>query len=324
MNFDSRVKAVVGTASLIGLLAALAMGGGASGAGAASLPNCTVANNLEAIIDDSGSMSITDDQRFRVDMVNILAALNPDKEMGGVEFGSDAASLFLANPIGPNLTTIKTALNAVQADNGGTNYEQGFTVANSQNPSANARVFLSDGEPNDPDSTPDPNVWKVPNIKTYVIGFASVDPTVLAQIANDTGGPAPFNVTNTAQLRTVAAIINARINCEPDPIQITKTLKAGQVKGLSFGADGNTAQIVTSWTPGSKIQVFGFTQGGGGHASAIAQSAKKRGGHIRAKQTRGASYTVISLSNIHKGRVHFKIKAKKVHGKVAVTTAISP
>ena len=320
MHLDSRIKALVGAVSAVGLLAALAVGG-TSSAGAAPLPNCTVANNLEAIIDDSGSMSITDDQRFRVDMVNILAALNPDKSMGGVEFGSDAVPLFLANPIGPNLNTIISALNAVQADNGGTDYEQGFSVANSQNPSANARVFLSDGAPN---FDPDPNVWKNPNIKTYVVGFGTVDPTVLSQIATDTGGPAPFNVTNTAQLRTVAAIVNARINCEPDPIQITKTLKSGQVKGLSFAADGNTAQVVTSWTPGSKIQVFGFTQGGGGHSSAVAQSAKKRGGHIKAKQTRGASYTVVSLTGIHKGRVRFKIKAKKAAGKVAVTTAITP
>src|SRR4051794_12770114 len=288
MHLDSRIKALAGTVSAIALLAALAMGG-TSSAGAATLPNCTPANNLEAIIDDSGSMSITDDQRFRVDMVNILAALNPDKSMGGVEFGSDAVPLFLASPIGPNLNTIKSALNAVQADNGGTDYEQGFTVANGQNPSANARIFLSDGAPN---FDPDPNVWRSPNIKTYVVGFGQVDPAVLNQIAADTGGPSPFNVTNTAQLRTVAAIINARINCEPDPIQITKTLKPGQVKGLSFAADGNTAQIVTSWTPGSKIQVFGFTQGGGGHASAIAQSAKKRGGNIKAKQSRGSSYTV--------------------------------
>jgi hypothetical protein len=320
MHLDSRLKALVGAVSAVGLLAALALGG-TSGAGAAPLPNCTVANNLEAIIDDSGSMSVTDDQRFRVDMVNILATLNPDKEMGAVEFGSDAVPLFLANPIGPNLGVIKSALNAVQADNGGTDYDQGFTVANAQNPTANARVFLSDGEPN---SAPDPNLWKSPNIKSYVVGFGTVDPAVLNQIAADTGGPAPFNVTNTAQLRTVAAIINARINCEPDPIQITKTLKSGQVKGLSFAADGNTAQIVTSWTPGSKIQVFGFTQGGGGHSSAIAQSAKKRGGNIKAKQSRGASYTVINLSHVHKGRVRFKIKAKKAIGKVPVTTAISP
>jgi hypothetical protein len=320
MHLDSRIKALAGTVSAVALLAALAVGG-TSSAGAAPLPNCTAANNLEAIIDDSGSMSVTDDQRFRVDMVNILAALNPAKSMGGVEFGSDAVPLFLANPIGPNLGVIQSALNAIQADNGGTDYEQGFNVANSQNPDANARIFLSDGAPN---FDPDPNVWRAPNIKTYVVGFGQVDPAVLNQIAADTGGPAPFNVTNTAQLRTVAAIINARINCEPDPIQITKTLKSGQVKGLSFAADGNTAQVVSSWTPGSKIQVFGFTQGGGGHASAIAQSAKKRGGNIKAKQSKGASYTVINLSHIHKGRVRFKIKAKKAVGKVSVTTAISP
>ena len=322
MNFDSRIKVLAGTVSLAGMLAALAIGGGAAGAGAAPLPNCNAANNLEAIIDDSGSMSLTDSERFRVDMVNILATLNPGKTMGGVEFGSDAVPLFFANPIGPNLGTIKSALNAVQADNGGTDYEQGFNVANAQNPGANARIFLSDGAPN---FDPDPNVWRSPNIKTYVVGFGSVDPTVLTQIATDTGGPPPFNVTNTAQLRTVAAIINARINCQTDPIQITKTLKKpGQVKGLSFGSDGNTAQIVTSWNPGSKIKVFGFTQGGGGQSSAVAQSAKKRGGRIKAKQTRGASYTVINLSHVHKGRVRFKIKAKKLAGPTAVTTAISP
>jgi von Willebrand factor type A domain-containing protein len=286
------------------------------------LPNCTSADNLEAIIDDSGSMAGTDADRFRVDMVNILAALNPTKTMGGVEFGSDAVPLFFAKPIGPNLGVISSALNAVQADNGGTDYEQGFNVANAQNPSANARIFLSDGAPN---FDPDPNVWRVPNIKTYVVGFGSVDPTVLSQIATDTGGPAPFNVTNTAQLRTVAAIINARINCQTDPIQITKTLsKPGQVKGLSFAPDGNTAQIVTSWDPGSKIQVFGFTQGHGGRSSAVAQSAKKRGGGIKAKQKRGSSYTVINLSHVHKGRVRFKIKAKKLAGRVTVATAITP
>ena len=322
MNFDSRIKAAVGTASLVGLLAALAIGGGASGAGAAPLPNCTAADNLEAIIDDSGSMAGTDASRFRVDMVNILATLNPTKTMGGVEFGSDAVPLFLAKPIGPNLGVIKSALNAVQADNGGTDYEQGFNVANAQNPGANARVFLSDGAPN---FDPDPNVWRNPNIKTYVVGFGTIDPAVLTQIATDTGGPAPFNVTDVAQLRTVAAIINARINCQTDPIQITKTLsKPGQVKGLSFAADGNTSQIVVSWNQGSKIQVFGFTQGGGGQASAIAQSAKKRGGRIKAKQTRGASYAVINLSHVHKGRVKFKIKAKKRAGRTTVATAISP
>ena len=322
MHIDSRLRAVLVAASLTGLLAALTVGGGAGSAGAATLPNCTVAKNLEAIIDDSGSMSFTDGDRFRVDMVNILAALNTDKDMGAVEFGSDAAPLFLFKPVGTNLTAIQSALNAVQADNGGTDYDQGFIVANNQNPSANARIFLSDGAPN---SAPDPNNWKNPLIKTYVVGFGTADPTVLTQIATDTGGPTPFNVTNTAQLRTVAAIINARINCEPDPLQLTRNFsKSGQEKKVAFASDGGTAQIVNSWTPGSQFKFFGFSQGGGAQGSALAQSAKKRGGKIKVKQTRGGSYTVINLSHLHKGRVKFRIKAKSVSGPTPVTSAISP
>jgi hypothetical protein len=324
MNFDSRLKAVVAAASTVALLAALALGGTASGAGAAPLPNCTVAKSLEAIVDDSGSMAGTDPARFRADMVDILATFNPDKTMGAVQFGSDASVLFSPAPVGPNLGTIHSSLNAIQADDGGTDYEAGFNLANAQNPTANARIFLSDGAPN---FDPDPNVWRSPNIKAYVVGFGSVDPAVLNQIAADTGGPPPFNVTNTSELRTVAMIINARINCEPDPTLITKTLsRPGQVKGLSFAPDGNTSQVVISWPTSSKIQAFGFTQGGGGgHSSALAQSAKKKkGGHIRAKQTRGASYVAVNLSRIHKGRVKFKIRAKKLAGPTAVTSAIIP
>lgn len=321
MHFVSRFKAVAGIGSLVALLAALAAGGSSS-AGAATLPNCTVANNLEAIIDDSGSMAITDPDRFRADMVDILASFNPDKTMGGVQFGTDASALFAPAPVGPNLGTIHSSLNAIQADDGGTDYEAGFNLANSQNPTANARIFLSDGAPN---FDPDPNVWKVPPIKTYVVGFGTVDPTVLSAIATDTGGPPPFNVTNTSELRTVAMILNARINCEPDPTLITKTLsKPGQVKGLSFQSDGSTSQIVISWPTGAKIQALGFTQGGGGHTSALAQSAKKKGGRIKAKQTRGASYVAVNLSHVHKGRVRFKLRAKQVSGPTAVTTAIIP
>jgi hypothetical protein len=317
MHFDSRIKALTGTVSAVALLAALAVGG-SSTAGAATLPNCTVAKNLEAIIDDSGSMSITDPARFRADMVDILATFNQDKTMGGVQFGSDATALFAPAPVGPNLGTIHASLAAIQADDGGTDYEAGFNLANAQNPGANARIFLSDGAPN---FDPDPTVWKVPPIKAYVVGFGSVDPVVLNQIAADTGGPAPFNVTNTSQLRTVAMIINARINCEPDPTLITKNLKAGQVKPVSFAPDGSTSQVVISWPGHAKIQALGFSQGGGGHASSVAQSAKS---HLHVKQTRGSSYVAVNISGIGKGRVHFKLRAKKAKRAVAVTTAIIP
>jgi hypothetical protein len=319
MNLLARLTGVVATAPLIGLLISLGAAAGPAGASGATLPNCTVANNLEAIIDDSGSMAGTDPQRFRADMVDILATFNQDKTMGAVQFGSDASPLFAPVPIGANLSGIHAALGAIQADDGGTDYEAGFNLANSQNPGANARVFLSDGDPSFP---PDPTVWNVPKVLTYVVGFGTVDPAVMNQIAADTGGPAPFNVTNTSQLRTVAMVINARINCEPDPILLTKGLKAGQVKGVAFQPDGGASQVVVSWPGHARIQALGFTQGhAGGRKSSLAVSAKS---HLAVRQTRGRSYVAVNLSNLSNSRVRFKLRAKKAKHAVAVTTAIIP
>ena len=63
-----------------------------------------------------------------------------------------------------------------------------------------ARIFLSDGAPN---FDPDPAVWKVPPIKAYVVGFGSVDPVVLNQIAADTGGPATVSTATAAAKSTI-------------------------------------------------------------------------------------------------------------------------
>jgi von Willebrand factor type A domain len=322
MRLDSRIKAVAAATGAVGLLAVLAVGGSASSAGAATLPNCTPASNLEAIIDDSGSMAGTDPDRFRADLVDILANFNTGKTMGAVQFGSDATPLFGPVPIGANLANIHNALGLIQADDGGTDYEAGFSLANSQNPNANARIFLSDGAPN---FDPSPTVWTTPKILTYVVGFGTVDPTVLQKIATDTGGPAPFNVTNASDLRTVAMIINARINCEPDPTLLTKSLsRVGQAKGLSFVPDGNTAQVVISWpSAASQIAAIAFHQGkGAGPASVATIAKKKKGRRVHTRVTRGTTYVAIDLSGLRKGAVRFKIKAKKLAGPTPVTAAI--
>jgi von Willebrand factor type A domain len=318
MHLDLRLKAAGALAASAGLILALCAGGATSRAGAAPLPNCVPGTNLEAIIDDSSSMLGTDPDRFRADLVDILATFNPDKSMGAVQFGSDASALFAPGPIGPNLGTIRGALGLIQGDDGGTDYEAGFNLANSQNPGANARIFLSDGAPN---FDPDPNVWRAPPIKTYVVGFGSVDPAVLNQIAAETGGPPPFNITNSSELRTVAMILNARINCETDPIVISKAFKrVGQVRGLGFRPDGNTAEVVISWPTGAKFKVFGFAQGKGGGKSSAASIAKRRG--VKVRTSRGSSFIAASLSRLRKGKVRFKVRAKRLAGKTTVTAAI--
>ena len=65
--------------------------------------------------------------------------------------------------------------------------------------------------------------------------------------------------------------------------------------------------------------MFGFTQRqAAGSVGDRPERQEAQAGAIKAKQTRGASYTVINLSHIQKGRVRFKIKAKKLAGPTTV------
>lgn len=321
MRLDSRLKAALATASLAGLLIALTAGGTATSAGAAPLPNCTVAQNIEGIIDDSGSMAGNDSDNYRADLLEALAFFNQDKTMGAALFGSDAAPLFGPVPVGPNFIAIKNALATVNSNGGGTDYDAGFTVANAQNPGANARIFLSDGEPN---STPDSNLWKSPKIPAYVVGFGSADFTILNQIATETGGPAPYAIENASQLRTVSQIINAAINCETPPILSERRFKSvGQTKTFAFRADGNTAQVLLSWpTVGNSFKPS-FGGGGAKKGSVAVVAKKKKKGKVKVKSTRGETYIALDLSRI-KGKVKFRLRAKRLSGAETVTAAIIP
>ncbi len=94
-----RITKLISGAALAGLVSLVAMVPGAS---AAALPNCTPATNIEAVIDDSGSMLGTDPGRLRVALLDILSGnpLNVNKTMGGVEFGIEAGPVFPVQPIG--------------------------------------------------------------------------------------------------------------------------------------------------------------------------------------------------------------------------------
>src|SRR5262249_40745160 len=176
--------AVLGIAALV----APSAGSASPSAGTAgTIPNCNPATNVEAILDDSGSMDVNDSIRARAQIIEILAKLpdNAQKQMAGVEFGTSANALFPLVTIGSGLNTILSGLNQIQADNGSTNYNAAFALAKSQNPNANARIFLSDGEHNFGAYA---NGHLDPKIKTYVVGLGSFNPTILNQIVSDTGG----------------------------------------------------------------------------------------------------------------------------------------
>src|SRR3954447_20288678 len=179
-------------------MAVVAVPSGASSGDAGASAGCTPKTNIEAIIDDSGSMSITDEHRLRVQAMDLLInALTTQTQLGAVEFGSElfekgaADNVFPPEPVGANAAAMKSALDAaIQADNGATDYNSAFATADAADPTSQARIFLTDGG-HDVDEYKEAHL--VHNVPTYVIGFspglgAPEDQARLAKIASDTGG----------------------------------------------------------------------------------------------------------------------------------------
>jgi hypothetical protein len=173
-----------------------------------------VSNNVEAILDDSGSMNSTDPSHFRTKLMEAYIGLgsNQGKTLGAVKFSTDASVLFSPLVIGPNTKATMLAGFNNLADSGGTDYQAGFTLANSSNPGATSRIFLSDGEPFDyPTGHLSPTM-------TYVVGLGVGSSAgavqTLTQIANETGRPAPIFIEDAGQLQSAAAAISAGQNCK--------------------------------------------------------------------------------------------------------------
>src|ERR1700712_6063336 len=95
--------------------------GGATGSVATGSAACTAATNIEAIIDDSGSMEVTDPNKLRVQAMDLLVKTLPTSTtLGAVEFGSgyegipgivegvpSASTIFPPEAIGPNAAAME-------------------------------------------------------------------------------------------------------------------------------------------------------------------------------------------------------------------------
>src|SRR3954465_13513633 len=129
MRRSWRMLMVAMMAALLGT-AAVAAPSGATTGGATVSAGCTPRTNIEAIIDDSGSMAITDQKGLRGQAMDLLInALPTQTQLGAVEFGSElfekgaADNVFPPEPVGANAAAMKSALDAaIQADNGATDY----------------------------------------------------------------------------------------------------------------------------------------------------------------------------------------------------------
>jgi hypothetical protein len=322
-----------------GLVAAVAAApSSANGAKARAAAACTKATNIEAIIDDSGSMYVTDPNRLRVQAMDLLInALDNSTTLGAVQFGSSgdpsipsASVVFAPAAVGANAASMKSALDtAIQADDGGTDYNAAFDTGRAANPSAQARIFLTDGVHNVGDYANthlNPTGAQTP---TYVIGFspgvgAPADQDRLKKIASDTGGKY-FPLPDASALQAVMNEIETNLTCQSPPKTFTDSLAQGKAKThtVNLPKAAKSAQIALSWpSPLDKFTIKRLQILRGGHV--VARSAKVRKLKITVKK--GATFTVVKIKRVVKGKLRFTVKATKVGSgapKVTLTTQVS-
>jgi len=291
---------------------------------------CTPAKNIEAIVDDSGSMFGTDPNRLRVQAMDLLInALDSGTTLGAVEFGTIADNVFAPGAVGANAASMKSSLDSlIQADNGGTDYNLAFNTARSANPGAAARIFLTDGGHNTgtyADTHLNPSGPQTP---TYVIGFsvglsAPADQARLQKIATDTGGKY-FPLPDSSALQSVMNNIETQLTCQSAPKTFTDNLKQGKSKqhSVNISKKSKFAQLALTWaSPLDKFKIQGLriTQG----RNVVAARGVR---HLKVKVIKGSTFIVVKVSRLVAGKLHFKVKATHIGSgapKVSLTTQVS-
>jgi hypothetical protein len=330
-------KPLFATGALALLAAALIAAPGAGAAPTAHASACAPASDIEAIVDDSGSMAVTDKNRLRVQALNLLIdTLDPSTQLGAVEFGGtfsglpgappSADTVFPFEPVGPNASTMRSALEAaIHADNGLTDYNAAFAQSDADNPGADARIFLTDGGHDVGTYNEAHLVHKVP---TYVIGFgfgisSPADQQRLQKIAQDTGGQY-FPLKDSSQLQAVMNKIEAALTCQTPPQQFTDLLKQGQSKlhSISIGAATKSIQITLTWaSPLDKFKLSGLRLVGRHGLLAV---ASRKPAKLQVTTEGSTTFTVVTVSHLRKGTLRFSVKGAKVasSAKATLTTQI--
>ena len=281
--------------------AAVPTGGTALAQGA-----CKPATNIEAIIDDSGSMAGTDRNRLRDQGINLLInkPANANKKLGAVAFGSSATQVFAPLPIGSSIGPIGAALAARTLDDGSTYYERAFAAASAGNPTADARIFLTDGEPTDSGGG-----WQG-GPKTYTVGLGLTangsGETLLKGIASGTGG-AYVRADSDATLQAAINDVDAFLNCKAVPKRYSDTFtKTGSKShSLPISRGIKTVELTLTWaSPTDQLDIVGVSQSTKGKASAAAR-------RVKVTKRSGSTFVSAKISRIKKGKLKFKVRLKK-------------
>lgn len=311
-------------------IVAACAGLGALVAPAAADAACTPKSNLEAIVDDSSSMSISDPNDLRIRAMELLIDTqgNEQRTLAAVEFGTDAAPLFGPGPISQNAAAYKSALNiALVEDGGGTDYNNAFAAAGTHSPNANARIFLTDGEHTASD--PYANGHRG-GPATYVIGLGTRGPgtpfdNLLERIASETGG-LYRRADDAGALQAAMFDVNSAIACQTPPKRFTDGFKkVGQSKAHTVTVPSriNTAQFALTWANEADafaIGSFRIVRKG----KVVARSAKVR--KLKVTRRRGATFTTVRVSGLAPGKLRFEVRPTKLSApgtEVSLTTQVT-
>ncbi|MFY9468517.1 MAG: VWA domain-containing protein [Solirubrobacterales bacterium] len=291
---------------------------------------CVPATNIEAIVDDSGSMDFTDRNVNRSEALKILIAKagNAKKTLGALEFGSAgfsggspaATQLFAPGLIGANAAAMKTALDTnLKADHLGTDYNAAFALAGTENPNAAARIFLTDGGHNEGVY----NNGHQGGPPTYVVGLGITDTPVneaserLKAIAAETGGRYYPNVT-TGNVNATMNEIDAALNCQSVAKTFTdKFTKQGQSvrRSSKIGAKSRSVDLLLSW----EDPLNQFTIG-----SLKLDASRGRNPKLKITKQVGKTFLSVRVRGVKRGRLKFKLRAAKLGslglGQVTLTT----
>lgn len=333
-----------------------------TGAGAIPPPpaGCTPADNIAAIVDDSGSMEDNDPLNIRRSALELLITKpgGQARTLGAVEFGTEAGALFGPGVISANQSTQLAALGALQNDGfddggGSTDYNAAFEASKSEQPSATARIFLTDGGHN---VGPYEN-GHLGGPRTYVIGLnigpageGNPEADLLGKIAGDTGGyyfplrrdPGDSAETQSKRIQPVFNAIDALLQCHGAPQQAVRTLAkpnvpAAPLKSQFAGAAG--LEVVLSWaTPNTQVGLASATvrnAGGRVIANLTGKRPLHRGHHHRHRVPRpatlvpgvvqGPTFQTITVARPqHGSSLAITVKAPALSEATAVSIQISP
>jgi hypothetical protein len=234
--------------------------------------------------------------------------------------------VFKPEAVGPNAAAMKSAMDTlIQADNGLTDYNAAFAQSDGDNPNAGARIFLTDGAHNAGDYTNGHLNHRVP---TYVIGFSpgiagDEDQARLAAIATDTGG-VYYPLADASSLQSVMNSIETALTCQTPPQSFTDQLAQGKGKthSVAIGANTKSLQVALTWpSPLDAFTISGLKLVN--HGRTIAVGARRK---LKVKRTTNATFVLLKISGLQRGRLKFKVKATKVGSgqpRATLTTQVS-